>query len=155
MKYLILLSLFFAVSLALTGCGDGHPARVPVSGRVLIDGQPLTSGTIRFIPTGHRASQGTIDSSGHFTLSCYSENDGAVLGKHNIEVGASERVKPTLIRWHAPKKYQDQATSGLSKEITGPTEDLTIELTWSGGKPFDEIFYSPDADYKKLDDAKQ
>src|SRR2546423_15364544 len=27
---------------ACVGCGDGRPARVPVSGIVLIDGQPLT-----------------------------------------------------------------------------------------------------------------
>jgi hypothetical protein len=153
MNNLIILFVHFLVFLALVGCGDGRPARVPVSGQVLIDGQPLTFGTIRFIPAGHRASQGAIDSSGRFTLSCYSENDGAVPGKHRIEVTACERVKPTLLRWHAPKRYQDQATSGLSQEISGPTEDLTIELTWSGGKPFDETFYTPDADYKKLDEA--
>lgn len=143
--------IVFALLAGIAGCGDGLPVRVPVSGRVLIDGKPLAYGTIRFIPAGQRASRGTIDSSGRFALSCYTQNDGAVLGKHSVEVSAGERVKPTLMRWHAPKKYQDQATSGLSQEIAGPTEDLTIELTWAGGKPFNEVFYAPDADYKKLD----
>jgi hypothetical protein len=143
---------FLAILILIAaGCGDNHPARVPVSGQVLIDGQPLTCGTVTFIPTGHRASQGAIDANGHFTLSCYAANDGAVLGKHKIEVAARKMVNPTLVRWEAPKKYQDQSTSGLTQEITGPTDDVVIKLTWDGGKPFDEVYYAPGADYKKLD----
>lgn len=149
---LLFVSLLLLPMLAIaTGCGDGHPVRVPVSGQVLIDGQPLAFGTIRFIPSGHRSSQGTLDATGHFTLSCYGQNDGAVIGKHGVEITACERVKPTLLRWHAPKKYQSQSTSNLSEEITGPIDDLTINLTWSGGEPFDEAFFAPDSDYKKLD----
>jgi hypothetical protein len=145
------LSLLFILSLLTIGCGDGRPDRVPVSGQVLIDGKPLTCGGVTFIPDGHRASSGTIDANGHFTLSCYGENDGAVPGKHKIEVMASQMVKPTLMRWHAPKKYQDRTTSELSQEITGPTDNVVINLSWEGGKPFDETYYAPGADYKKLD----
>jgi hypothetical protein len=65
-------------------------------------------------------------------------------------------VKPTLMRWEAPKKYQDQTTSELTEEITGPTDKVIIELKWDGGKPFDEVYYAPGADYKKLDaDSKK
>ena len=136
--------------LVATGCGDGRPSRVPVSGQVLIDGKPLKYGTIKFIPTGHRASQGKLDENGRFTLSCYGNNDGAVIGKHRVEVTSFEMVKPTLMRWQAPKKYQDQATSELTQEITGPTDSVVINLTWDGGKPFDEAYYTGGADYKKL-----
>jgi hypothetical protein len=137
--------------LVATGCGDGRPSRVPVSGQVLIDGQPLKCGTVRFIPSGHRASQGEVDKSGRFTLSCYATNDGAVVGTHRVEVAAFKMVKPTLMHWEAPKKYQDQTTSGLTQEITGPTDNVVIKLTWNGGKPFDEVYYAAGADYKKLD----
>jgi len=143
---LVLLTL-----VAYGGCSDGRPTRVPVSGQVLIDGKPLKCGTVRFIPDGHRASQGTLDDNGRFTLSCYGQKDGAVVGKHRVEVAGFELIKPTLMRWQAPKKYQDQSTSGLTQEITGPTDSVVINLTWNGGKPFDEVHYSLGADYKKLD----
>ena len=149
---ILLLTSFLLFS---SGCGDGRPSRVPVSGQVLIDGEPLKCGTITFIPAGHRASRGKLDHDGRFTLSCFGENDGAVLGKHKVEVTAFEKVKPTLMRWHAPKKYQDQATSGLSQEITGPTDNVVINLAWSGGKPFDEVYYSVEANYKTLDEASK
>lgn len=147
------LLLIFSLLTATTGCSDGRPARVPVSGQVLIDGKPLTCGNITFIPTGHRSSYGEIGKDGRFTLSCYGKNDGAVVGMHNVEVSAFEMVKPTLMRWQAPKEYQDQATSGLTQEITVPTDEVVINLTWKGGKPFDEVYYPPGADYKESEEG--
>jgi hypothetical protein len=140
---------------AAGGCSDGRPDRVPVSGQVLIDGKPLKCGTVRFIPTGHRASHGLIDANGRFTLSCFAESDGAVIGRHKVEVTGFEMVKPTLMRWQAPKKYQDQTTSGLTQEITGPTDSVVINLTWDGGQPFDEVYHAIEANFKKLDDANK
>ena len=46
---IVLFMLFFAVAV---GCGDGRPARVPVAGRVLIDGKPFERGYVRFVPQG-------------------------------------------------------------------------------------------------------
>ncbi len=85
-----------------------------------------------------RPSGGKLDKDGRFVLECYDGNDGAVLGTHRIEVAASEPLGPTRIRWHAPKKYADFKTSGLTQEITGPDNALVIHLTWAGGKPFVE-----------------
>jgi hypothetical protein len=42
------------------------------------------------------------------------------------------------MKWHAPKKYFRYKSSGLTEEITGPTDSLVINLTWDGGKPFVE-----------------
>lgn len=125
--------------LFLSGCGD-RPTLVPVSGRVLIDGQPLTYGSVRFLPPNSRLSSGSLDSEGRFTLTCMVEGDGAVLGPHAVEVLAMEHISDTKMKWLVPKKYSDASTSGLTREITGPTEDVLIELTWDGGKPFIEVF---------------
>ena len=35
-----------------------------------------------------------------------------------------------------PPKYADFRESGLVFTLTEPTDDLKIELTWDGGKPF-------------------
>ncbi len=49
---LILLTTLSVV--VLPGCGDGRPTRVPISGQVLIDGKPLTTGAVRLVPAGAR-----------------------------------------------------------------------------------------------------
>ena len=125
--------------LAACGCGDDRPARVPVSGRVLIDGKPLTIGSVRFVPAGDRMSTGVLDSNGRFTLSCFDTNDGAVPGLHQVAVNGLQRFSAWEVRWHAPKKYMTEATSGLTQEISGPTDEVVINLTWEGKQPFTEI----------------
>jgi hypothetical protein len=120
------------------GCGDGRPARVPVSGQVLIDSKPLAYGQIQFLPKGARASRGTLDEQGRFTLTCFDNNDGAVPGEHAVVVSGSEQISNTKSIWHAPKKYTDASTSTITQQITGPTDSLVINLTWDGGQPFVE-----------------
>lgn len=127
-----------AIVAGIAGCGDGRPPRVPVSGQVLIDDKPLSYGTIQFIPTGARLSQGLLDRDGRFTLTCFGDNDGAVTGRHAVTVRAGEPIGPNQIRWHAPKKYTDPRTSGLIQEISGETTDVVIRLSWDGGREFVE-----------------
>jgi hypothetical protein len=121
------------------GCGEGRPERVRISGQVLIDGQPLTHGYVRFVPTDARASRGELDSNGRFELGCFEAGDGAVPGTHRVEISGMQRLSDWETRWHAPKKYADYKTSEVTREINGPTEAMLIELTWDGGKPFTEV----------------
>lgn len=118
------------------GCGDSRPTRVQVSGQVLIDGQPLKEGNIKFVPQGARPSSGRLDKDGNFTLTCYDGNDGVIPGQHQVQVSSFELVSASRVRWLAPPHYADFRTSGLRFEILESTDDLTIELTWNGGKPF-------------------
>jgi hypothetical protein len=131
--------LLTAAVVLASGCGDKRPARVPVSGRVLIDGQPLTAGNIKFVPEGARASSGKVDAQGKFTLTCYDGEDGVVPGRHRAQISAMEVISASKVKWLAPPKYADFRTSGLEFEITEPTDDLKVNLTWEGsppGKPF-------------------
>lgn len=134
----VTLLLIVLVTFAMAGCGDGRPKRLRVSGQVLIDGKPLTYGTVRFVPKGARASSGTLDKNGRFTLTCYGNEDGVVPGLHQVEVNAAESLSGSKNLWHAPKKYARFRTSPLQKEITESTDSLVINLTWDGGKPFTE-----------------
>jgi hypothetical protein len=124
--------------LATVGCSDGRPERVPVSGTVLIDGKPLTKGSIMVIPSGQRPAGGSIGPDGRFMLSCYEINDGVVPGTHAVTVQATEHISERETRWLTPKKYGDAKASGLTVTIDGPTDDLKIELTWDGKQPFVE-----------------
>jgi len=124
--------------IAVSGCGDGRPNRLAVSGQVLIDGKPLGYGYIRLVPEGARPSGGRLNEEGRFILSCYEENDGVIPGVHRVEVDAAEPISSKKKLWHAPKKYFRYTTSGLTQEITEPTDSLVVNLTWDGGKPFVE-----------------
>jgi hypothetical protein len=127
-----------ACMLVTVGCSDGRPTRVPVSGTVLIDGKPLTKGSIQVIPTGQRPAGGSIGPDGRFMLSCYEINDGVVPGTHAVTVQATEHISERETRWLTPKKYGNAQSSGLTVTIEGPTDDLKIELTWDGKQPFVE-----------------
>lgn len=137
------LATWLAVALAavmllpLVGCGSGRPKTVPVSGQVLLDGQPLKAkGTVRVVPKGARPATGEIDpATGRFTLTTFDKDDGCVHGTHAATVTARETVDNTQIRWLAPEKYSQPDTSGLTVNITGPTTDLKIELKSDGAKP--------------------
>lgn len=133
-RLLLLVGLTMVTS---AGCNDQRQGLVPVAGQVLIDGQPLSKGVIRFAPEGGRGSAGTINSDGRFTLGSYEAADGALVGVHKIMIVAREQITDTTAKWHAPKQYASFQTSGLTAEITEPTDGLKIELTWGDQKgPF-------------------
>ena len=114
-----------------SGCGDDN-GLVPVSGTVTIDGKPLTTGQVIVSPEGHRPSVGPLNEQGRFELTCYKKGDGAVPGTYAASVMAVEQIGERELRWHAPKKYASNISSGLTVTIDGPTDDLNIELTWDG-----------------------
>ena len=133
-----LIALLPVIGSLSTGCGDGRPTRVPVSGRVVIDGQPLERGNIRFYPASNRPASAALGPGGRFSLTTYELNDGCVPGKHPVSVSGTELINNTTQRWYAPKKYAQPSTSGLEFVVTDETDEANIDLTWAGGKPFDE-----------------
>lgn len=133
-------TLMGALTVNLAGCGDGRPTRVPVAGKVLIDGQPLEHGFVQVIPAGDRAAVGTLGPGGAFRLTTYEPNDGCVPGNHAVAVIGMESIDGASQRWHAPKKYASPETSNLTVDIQEPTDSLEINLSWEGGAPFVERF---------------
>jgi hypothetical protein len=78
--------------LALAGCGGGDDlARVPVAGEVSVDGAPLKSGTIRFIPSAPTAGPAAVATvrEGKFELP---EAEGPVVGTHRVEIESLDDV---------------------------------------------------------------
>jgi len=78
---------------ALPGCSDSEYKIAPVEGTVTYQGNKLTFGKLYFRPVKSgdkgegpgRPAFGTIDAQGAYRLSTYSEHDGAIVGKHNIQ----------------------------------------------------------------------
>lgn len=137
MNSLVLLGVFF---LSLTGCKEAVPNQVLVSGTVLIDNQPLPNAYVKFIPPEGRSSHAKTDEEGRFTLTCHKKNDGAMIGKHKITIKAIDQISSLSTRWRSPKMYSSLELTPLECEITEAKDDVKVELSWQGGKPFVENY---------------
>ncbi|HEY0980963.1 hypothetical protein [Schlesneria sp. T3-172] len=124
--------------LLLTGCSgsrDGRPRPVPVTGYVLVDGEPLEGTRVVFSPDDHQyAAAGVTDAEGRFQLQTFAANDGAVPGSYKIIASnfiVIEHPNGSVTETHyLPAMYRDPAKSGLTATVEdrGPNE-LTLELT--------------------------
>jgi len=117
-----------------SGCGQGRPKLVKVSGQILIDGQPLPKAAIQVLPQGGRPATATSDEQGRFTLTTFESGDGVMPGTHPVIVVAITNPKPGLQTLYCPEKYGDPATSDLKLTVDKPTDQAKIELTWGGLK---------------------
>jgi len=113
--------LFFAV-----GCGSGVevPDLVPVTGKVLLKGQPLEGAVVSFESATSGMSTGATDAEGRFELTYTGTNKGAVVGKHTVRVSKMTGEAGDEM---VPAKYN--INSQLTEEVTqaGPN-DFTIDL---------------------------
>jgi hypothetical protein len=125
--------------ICLAGCGSNSKLS-PVEGIVRLDGKPLSTGTVRFVPTAGRAAEGKIRSDGTFQLGTYAESDGAVIGSHQVAIiavqtdpdapkdGRMLKGNPK-VRKLIPKRYMATATSGLTAEVKPGKNDIAFDLT--------------------------
>lgn len=123
------LLLMLGIAMTGAGCSDGRPERIPVSGQVLIDGQPLEHGFVQVIPANDRAATGKLGPNGRFQLTTFETNDGCVPGTHPVAVIANESIDARSLRWHAPKSYMNPDVSQLVVDVKEATDSLKIELT--------------------------
>lgn len=82
------LVLVFAMAI---GCGPGRdgslPPTAPVTGTVMLQGEPVRGGTVTFHPKGAgNPGVGWLDEEGHFSVATYYDDDGAVVGEHSVTV---------------------------------------------------------------------
>lgn len=134
--------LFIVMLLLLPPCGacrPGNPLNLqPVSGSVTLDGQPLDSGTIEFVPTGvsNGLLSGALIANGQYSVPV---DKGLPPGKYTVRVfsaGAIANVPsgppgseaPAPARERIPAKYN--VNSQLTAEINaGGTTTFNFELT--------------------------
>lgn len=88
-----------AVAACLAGCGDddGRLETHPVSGQVVVNGEPAAGCTVAFVPLdpelkGVVMPGGKTDEAGVFRLTTYETGDGAPTGEYGV-----------TLRWEATK----------------------------------------------------
>ena len=141
---------------ALVGCSSQGPTTYPVSGKVLLDGQPLEGAAIMLKPVdGGSNAYGVGGADGSFDVTTYRQGDGAVPGKHQIIVTLEKIVQPDELKTEpvagqeegfddelelavsnqvevislVPARYSDFETSGLTVEVGPENLPLLLNLT--------------------------
>ncbi len=124
-----------AILCAVTGCTQSEYELAPVSGRVLLDGQPLDGGKIMLAPvaSGDSIKAGkpgfaNIGDDGAFVLSTYSEGDGAVVAEHVVTVINTDPKSEAGRRLRADRVALPQRVTVSAGEANELNVELTSEL---------------------------
>ncbi len=117
------------------GCAPSDPQFLPVQGKVDVNGEPLKTGLVVFIPDAAAGNAATEEFRGVIKDGSYSltgEKDGALAGAYKIAVFASEGVdstkEPTPL---VDAKYNKADTSGLKAVVKAdaPAGAYDLEVT--------------------------
>jgi hypothetical protein len=100
------LCLVIVGSLVLVGCGGGdvakHVAVFKVTGTVTLQGNPLPRAIVTFSPNeGQPVALGMTDDKGEFTLTTYTDGDGAAAGSYNVVVSKAASSGGTTNAGHS------------------------------------------------------
>ncbi|NLX96157.1 MAG: carboxypeptidase regulatory-like domain-containing protein [Rhodopirellula sp.] len=133
------------LALLLIGCGGSGgdlPPLQPVSGTVILDGQPLKGAAVEFVPIGTTSGTGASASTGpdgKFALKCQGR-DGAPAGEYRVVI--SKEVMPdgsdpppdvmpaeSGAQQMLPPEYSDYEQTTIKKTVAEGGGTIDIELT--------------------------
>lgn len=134
-------SLFLAaLALTMLTIGCGGPKLYPVQGTVTLDGKPVSSATVSFMPneeTDGRQANGLTDDTGHFTLTTHPDGNGARAGTYKVLVTKFE-IPPvsmgSTMRADAMSQSANTPQKSLLPEKYGTLvgTDLTVTVPTTG-----------------------
>jgi hypothetical protein len=136
------LLLVFLSTWAGSGCGKDESPLLPVVGQVLLDGRPLTTGTVSFRPDPSRGNAslhhptGVIDAAGNYRLFT-ARKEGAPPGWYKVLVMADKNqtvgkeIHPRRPAWLVNVKYTQVETTTVVVEVVKqpPPAAYDLQLT--------------------------
>jgi hypothetical protein len=139
LRLLATLLLLGIVSFA-TGCsGRKKPELAEVEGIVKINGEPAANVIVKFMPDlaqGNQGqySEGTTDDNGHYSLVCYKQGPGAVIGWHKVLLSDLEAINQRLPgdRHRIGPKYSQTSRTPISVEVKAGKQTIDLEATPPG-----------------------
>ncbi len=128
---------------ALASCSRAERT-IPVEGKVLVDGQPLTLGTVIFTPDAARGNtsphepRGKLDAQGVYRLNQMKDHARVQPGWYKISISA-QRLKDPADRYSyvsiLPAKFARPETSGLALEVVENPRPGAYDIALSVKKP--------------------
>jgi hypothetical protein len=138
-RFTVLIACLGLVALLAEGCGRKNQLETAeVTGRVTVNGQPLTGGMVAFMCPQGPVAKGPIGSGGSFRMGPYvaGAGDGVIVGRYQVVISAPdpEALAATKGIEHVPSlipaRYSVPATSGLTFEVKpGQHNTANFELT--------------------------
>lgn len=120
------------LALLAVGCGDSRYVTAEVHGRAVLDGNPVTAGTITFTPVetdgaprDGKTAVGTLQSNGVFALTTYESDDGAIVGKHRVHYFPPEETTPETVNVEVDTEGQEIAAEVRQSEDS-PIMELEV-----------------------------
>lgn len=125
---------------SVAGCGESNAWKrvYPTTGQIVFQGKPVPGAVVTFCPVDSSAPAtvrptATTDEEGHFTLTTYSEFDGAPAGDYTVAVSWFPLVDagsgPTRGPNKLPPKYSIPEQSPLKVTVNPEDTDLeTLEV---------------------------
>jgi len=119
--------MVLATGAFLVGCGNsGAAPTAKVSGKVTVDGMPVSGAVVSFNPVsggsskGGRMANATTGSDGTYKLSSFAKEDGAMPGDYTVSV----------IGMGVPMKYNDGSLPEMKKKVdSGKANVIDLPLT--------------------------
>lgn len=133
MRVVAWLTTLLAVTFNLGGCGGGKKEVTgDASGKVTLEGTPVTSGSISFISKDGKSGSATIDGTGSYNAK------NVVVGKYKVVISPPPLADPgapgtTKQKGMAefpghPKKYRSDLTTDLEAEIKEGMNPLDFDM---------------------------
>ncbi|MES2788507.1 MAG: hypothetical protein V4719_02725 [Planctomycetota bacterium] len=117
-------SIALALTVVLSGCGTqgDRPDLGYVTGKVTIDGAPLSGVIVAFLPDNGRAALGLTNAEGEYELE-YLDGKGCKVGPNTMGLSVPTGGSPS----HAiPKKYQDKSDVKVDVQPGANTFDFDL-----------------------------
>lgn len=124
-----------ALIIFITGCGE---SKVPVSGSVLYNSQPLPNVNVVMIRTDGKVASAVTDSSGNFAaLTTDKPGDGALPGEYKVGITPVSTVNEEISSADAyalpakspiPQSYMSAESSGLKVVVESGMSPIKLEL---------------------------
>lgn len=134
--------VLICLAVTLVGCGQAGPKTGKLSGTVTLDGTPLESGSINFIPTdGKGVTMGTKIVNGAYTLLVpYGEKKvevraPKVTGQRLAYEGDPNSPKVDIITELVPKRYNAETVLVMTVDSEEGEMNFPLETPKEGDKP--------------------
>ena len=139
-----------------SGRGDGRPQIAPVRGQVTYRGQPVAKASVTFFnDQAPRTASGQTDETGHYRLTTFEPDDGAVIGEHAVtvykskmevetigvdpslgpqaylealEAASAQAIKAQQAGSSLPRRYVEQSTTDVHERVAPGENVIDIEL---------------------------
>ena len=118
-----LAALTALMTITIAGCAKPGPPVIEVEGKVTYNGEPITTGMVKFIPKSLdnglvRPAVGSIAADGTYQISAFPGRNGSRPGEYQVAiVSYSGSFADGTAKYLVPKRFSEPQTSGLNAVV--------------------------------------